>query len=171
MSTSHRLLDHDATQRRSAALQRCIGELSKDERSPNFKPESPGIQWVGFSPDERLLATVSCDSIVIWDAQSGEAMFTLLMTTRNTKYKNDNEFTVQTNFVVRSGAFSADNKFFVAAVDDSSCASVWNLEHKSVEQGSMDIYGVANMNTYKEGKRLFKVCFSPNPTVNPKKPP
>ena len=76
----------------------CVWDTVKKELRLTLKGHTDGIMWTGFSPDDKLIATVSWDKTNrIWDAESGKLLHTFTTTGQNW-----------------TGAFSPDSHYFAS---------------------------------------------------------
>ena len=76
----------------------CVWNTIKKELRLTLKGHTDSIMWTGFSPDDKLIATVSWDKTNrLWDAESGKLVHTFTTTGQNW-----------------TGAFSPDSKYFAS---------------------------------------------------------
>ena len=88
----------------------CIWDTIKKEVRLTLKGHTDGIMWTGFSPDDKLIGTVSWDTTNrIWDAESGKLLHIFTTTGQNW-----------------TGAFSPDSNHF-ASTCGAGDVFIWDL--------------------------------------------
>ena len=92
----------------------CVWDIERKEISLTLEAHTDAIMWVGFSPDDKLIASVSWDKTFrIWSHTDGSLLYT---------FKSDNQ-----NW---TGGFSPDSRFF-AGTSGSGRFWVWDVSDGS----------------------------------------
>ena len=92
----------------------CVWDTKRKEVSLRLEAHTDAIMWVGFSPDDKLIASVSWDKTFrIWSHTDGSLLYT---------FKSDNQ-----NW---TGGFSPDSRFF-AGTSDEGRFWVWDVSDGS----------------------------------------
>ena len=92
----------------------CVWDIERKEVSLRLEAHTDAIMWVGFSPDDKLIASVSWDQTFrIWSHTDGSLLYT---------FKSDNQ-----NW---TGGFSPDSRFF-AGTSGEGRFWVWDLSDGS----------------------------------------
>ena len=90
----------------------CIWDTVKKEVRLTLVAHSGAVMWVGFSPDDKLIGSVSYDkSFRIWSHETGELVHTF--------YSENSNWT---------GGFSKDSRFF-AGIAGKGRFYVWDVVH------------------------------------------
>ncbi|WRT65883.1 uncharacterized protein IL334_002834 [Kwoniella shivajii] len=89
----------------------CLYDITTRKTIQSFIGHRDAIMWIGFSPDDTLLASVAWDkSIRIWDVDNGEEKY---------KFETENQ-----NW---AGKWSFDGKFFFGTCG-SGPIRIWNID-------------------------------------------
>ena len=110
----------------------CVGDIERKEIALTLEAHTDGIIWVGFSSDDKLIASVSWDKTLrIWNHTHGSLLYTLESDNRNWTggFSPDSRFFADT---------SGDGRFWVWDVSDGSEVITYSFEQQSLWLRTLD---------------------------------